>query len=152
MIHEDTFKKETNFQGAKGLVFVGEKIIIFRRDTNTNNYPLMLDLPGGGREEGESPFDTFKRETMEEFGLEINEQDITFSREAESVLFPDRKSFFLVARPKDIKEEKITFGDEGLEWMLMTPEDFISREDGVKGQQERVASYINYLKESKETL
>jgi len=69
MIHENTFKK-VDFNGAKGLVFLGNKILVYRRDNKTSNLPLCIDLPGGGRENDESPFDSFKREIKEEFGID----------------------------------------------------------------------------------
>ena len=44
MIHENTYKK-VDFNGAKGLVFLGDKILTYRRDNKTSNKPLCIDLP-----------------------------------------------------------------------------------------------------------
>ena len=71
MIEKNTFNNSINFNGAKGLVYIGNEILVYRRDNNTNSEPLKLDLPGGGRDGNESAFETFSREVMEEFGLEI---------------------------------------------------------------------------------
>jgi 8-oxo-dGTP diphosphatase len=142
MIHKNTFEK-TDFNGAKGLIFLGEKLLVYRRDTKTNNKPLCIDLPGGGREGEESPFETFQRETKEEFGIDIEKDEIEFSCTIPSTLEPEKKSFFIVAKTTRFNQEDIVFGDEGTEWMLMTPDEFIHRTDGIERQQKRVAEWLS---------
>lgn len=141
MIHENTFQK-VEFNGAKGLVFIGDKILLYRRDDKTNNSPLCIDLPGGGREEDESPFDSFKREVREEFGIDIEKDEIEFSCTIPSVMEPNKKSYFIVAKTLRFKPEDVIFGNEGIEWMLMAPEEFIKRPDGIERQQKRVEKYL----------
>jgi 8-oxo-dGTP diphosphatase len=141
MIHENTYKK-VDFNGAKGLVFLADKIIVYRRDDKTTSFPLCIDLPGGGREGDESPFETFKRETKEEFGIDIDKSDIQFSCPVQSIIEPDKKSYFMVAKNLRFKPEDIIFGNEGTEWMLMTPQEFIKRPDGIERQQKRVEKYL----------
>ncbi|MFA5163083.1 MAG: NUDIX domain-containing protein [Patescibacteria group bacterium] len=142
MIHEDTFK-EVDFNGAKGIVFLGDKMLVYRRDDKTSDSPLCLDLPGGGHEVSESPFATFQREVKEEFGLDIEGEEIEFSCTIPSVMTPEKKSFFIVAKVKNSGPEDIVFGNEGVEWFLMTPEEFIAHPDGIKRQQERVGQYLS---------
>lgn len=146
MIDKDTFNNEVNLNGTKGLVFIGDKIIVYRRDTKTISFPLQIDLPGGGREKNESPFETFKREVREEFGLTIEKEDISYSKKYQSSLDPSKVAFFMATRPLNIEERDIIFGDEGLEFLLMTPQDFVSLKDGVKRQQDKVAEYLRSLK------
>lgn len=141
MIHSDTLKK-VEFSGAKGLIFLDDKIITYRRDGRTNNSPGLIDLPGGGREEDESPFETFKREVMEEFGIKITEKEIISSFRQDSYINPGTKSFFFVVKTSNIKAKDIVFGDEGTEWMLMTTDEFIHRPDGIERQQKRVEKYL----------
>lgn len=141
MIHPDTFKV-TEFSGAKGLVFMGDKIVSYRRDNKTNSCPGLIDLPGGGREGNESPFETFKREIVEEFGIEIKEEDIIASFRKNSSVHPGTKTFFVVAKTKFNKND-IIFGNEGTEWMLMTIEEFLNRPDGIERQQDRVREYLS---------
>lgn len=142
MIHEDTFKS-VDFHGAKGLVFFGDKLLVYRRDDKTSDYPGYIDLPGGGREGLESPWQTFQREIKEEFGLDIKHNDIHFSCTIPSELAPDRKSFFLVAKLPAQRARDIVLGNEGLGWRLLTPQEFISHPDGISRQQQRVEAYIN---------
>jgi 8-oxo-dGTP diphosphatase len=141
MIHEDTFNK-VDFNGAKGIVFFDDKIPVYRRDYKTPNFPGHIDLPGGGREEGETPFQTFQREVKEEFGIDVKEGEIVFACTIPSAVEPRKKSFFMVAKTTRFKAEDIIFGNEGSEWLLMTPQEFIHRPDGIKRQQERVAKYL----------
>lgn len=132
MIDQKIFDKNINFIGAKGLVFIGDKILIYRRDTNTNLFPLYIDLPGGGREENESPFDTFKREVKEEFGIEINPGDVEYAKQYMSSVDLEKETYFIVVRPTNTKESDIVFGDEGLEFMLITPDEYLKLEDAIK--------------------
>ncbi|MFA6294863.1 MAG: NUDIX hydrolase [Candidatus Paceibacterota bacterium] len=142
MIHENTYKK-VDFNGAKGLVFIGDKILVYRRDDKTKKSPLCIDMPGGGHEGDETPFETFKREVKEEFGIEINKDDIVFCSPFQSFDDPNKISFFLVTKPLNFKESDIKFGDEGTEWLLMTPDEFIKRPDGIERQQKRVVEYLS---------
>lgn len=141
MIHPDTFKK-VDFSGAKGLIFLNDKIIAYRRDNKASNSPGLIDLPGGGREESESPFDTLKREVMEEFGIKIAKEEIASSFRQDSHVNPGTKSFFFVLKTLGLEAKDIVFGNEGTEWMLMTTEEFIHRSDGIERQQKRVERYL----------
>lgn len=140
-IHENTFKS-VDFVGAKGLVFLGDKILVYRRDDKTTSAPLCIDLPGGGREGEESPFDSFRREVQEEFGIAIQKDEIEFSCTVVSTMDPSKKSYFIVARTRGLMPEDIVFGNEGTEWMLITPDEFIKRPDGIERQQKRVERYL----------
>lgn len=141
MIHKDTFKN-VDFNGAKGLVFLGDKILTYRRDFKTNKYPGCIDMPGGGREGNESPFETFKREVNEEFGININENDILFSCSFRSFDDPTKISFFITTKQLKYSEADVLFGDEGTGWQIMTPDEFIHRADGIDRQQMRVKNYL----------
>ena len=85
---------------------------------------------------------TIKKEEKEEFGLNLLEKDVCYSKKYNSHLFPGEFSYFIVTKPSKIKEQDIVFGDEGLEYFLINPQDFINLVDGVKYQQERVANYL----------
>lgn len=147
MIHENTFEK-IDFNGAKGVVFFEDKMLVYRRDNKTTNSPECIDLPGGGREGDESPFETFQREVEEEFGINIEKNEIEFSCTIPSIMEPEKKSFFIVAISQRFKPLDIIFGNEGTEWLLMTPEEFVQRPDGIERQQRRVKKYIEGALES----
>lgn len=147
-IDQRIFDKKRNFHGAKGVVFVGDKILVYRRDNKTNIFPLYIDLPGGGKEEGESPFDTFKREVIEEFGIEIDQKDVEYAKEFKTTVNPTEESYFIVVHALNTKENDIIFGSEGLEFMLMRPGEYLVLSDGIKGQQDEVRKYLDTLKNS----
>jgi 8-oxo-dGTP diphosphatase len=145
MIDQNIFN-ERNFHGVKGIIFIRDKMLVYRRDTKTTSFPLCVDLPGGGRENDELPFDTFQRETMEEFGISIDATDVVYAKKYMSIMDPTKESYFIVTRPLDIKESDIIFGDEGLEFMLMSPEEYLQLSHGIKRQQDKVAEYLDTLK------
>jgi 8-oxo-dGTP diphosphatase len=142
MIHEDTFKK-CDFHGAMGLVFLGDKILVSRRDYKTDHSPGLIDLPGGGGKADESPFDTFRREVKEEYGLDIKKENIQSSRTVPDINDPEKKSFFFVTKALKYTSKDINFGDEGTQWFLMTPEEFVNRPDGVEGYEKIIKSYLD---------
>ena len=141
MIYENTFKK-VEFNGAKGLIFLGNQIVVCRRDMNTKKFPGCLDMIGGGREDGESPFDTFKREVREEVGLDIGADDIDFSCPFQSFDDPTKILFFFVTKPLQFTKADIRFGDEGTEWLLMTVEEYLNSVDAIPRQRERVRRFL----------
>ena len=52
----------TDFQGCKIALFCGDKLLVILRDDKENiPWPNMWELPGGGREGDESPFDCAAR-------------------------------------------------------------------------------------------
>lgn len=146
MLHPDTFNKNIEFNGSKGLLYIGDKILTYRRDEKTNSAPLRIDIPGGGREVNESPFDTFQREVKEEFGINIQKNDMYYSSAHQSVIQPNMVSFFMVAKPDGVKESDIVFGNEGIEYILMSIDEFINRPDGIERQQNRVKDYLEKIK------
>lgn len=69
---QELFRPDPDTIGSKGLVFIGDALLVYRRDGNTTNHPHELDLPGGApidenKPETETPFETFRREVKEEF-------------------------------------------------------------------------------------
>ena len=146
MIDQNLFEKNRNFHGVKGMVYLGDKILVYRRDGNTDSFPFHIDLPGGGKEDAESPFDTFKRELKEEFGINISKEDINYSKQYMSIMDPNKESYFVVTRPLNLKISEIVFGNEGLGFLLIPPDEYVNLNDGIKRQQDKVAEYLETLK------
>lgn len=149
MLDKNTFDKGLDFHGVKGLIFLEDKIIVFRRDNKTKDRPLQIDLIGGGRGQDETPFENFKREAKEEVGLDLQKDDIVFckryeGKKYEGTLYKSKFSYFFATRPLKFKESDIIFGNEGLEYMLMTPQEFIALPDAVKEHQDKALDYLKY--------
>ncbi len=141
----DFFKGDDNFVGTKGLVFIGNKVLIYRRDAQAPKYPLHLDVPGGGAEPNETPFETFKREVKEEFGLDLTAEQVVYSRRYQSSLNANEFGWYAVAKLPEEQVNRIKFGNEGLEYLLMTLEEFLKQDDAWPAYQKRAEDYANSL-------
>ena len=144
-MNSDIDANDPQVTGAKGLVFIGDKILVYRRDTNTTTFPLKLDLPGGGVENAETPFAAFQRELLEEFGLHVTRGQITYSRRYHSTLQRRQFGEFVVAQLPSEAEQRITFGSEGVEYMLMSIDEYLSRTDAWPVFQDRTRDYVQSL-------
>jgi 8-oxo-dGTP diphosphatase len=131
--------------GSKGPVYVGEQVIVYRRSKDAPTNPGELDLPGGGPEAQETPFETFKREVYEEFGLEITREHIAYARRYPSVFTPGKFGWFVVAKLPAEAKDSIVFGDEGDEYMLMTDQAFLARTDAWAFLQDRTRDYLKSI-------
>lgn len=129
--------------GSKGLVFIGEKILIYRRDNKTTSHPNELDIPGGGPEDGETPFETFKREVREEFEIEISSNDIVYVRKYPSIHEKGKFAYFPVVKLPAEMAANIKLGNEGGEFLLIDPKDYLTREDAWIVFQERAKDYLS---------
>jgi 8-oxo-dGTP diphosphatase len=138
----DFFQPDELAIGSKGLVFVGAKIIVYRRTADAPTHPLELDFPGGGPEPGETPFQTFHREVKEEFGLDITEQDIVYSRRYPGIINPGKFGWFAAAKLPAEAAHQIVFGDEGIDYMLMSPAEYLARADASTFLQDRTRDYF----------
>lgn len=143
---EAFFTYDPLLNGVKGLVFVGDKLLVYRRDAKPKLFPLFLDLPGGGAENGETPFETFQREVKEEFGLDIQKSDIVYARQYSSVHFAGTHVYFPVARLPKESEKLIHFGNEGLEYLLMGVDEFLAASDVWPVLQEKTITYLKTVK------
>ena len=125
----------TEFHGAKVALFLGDRLLILRRDDDPAiPWPDHWDFPGGGREGAETPFETVARETREEVGLELSPGDLLFERR-------DGPVWFFVARLPAEAEHRIVFGDEGQCWRLASLDEVLAM-DRVAGRlQARLADW-----------
>ena len=71
----------SDFTGCKIALFCGDKLLTILRDDKDNiPWPNMWELPGGGREGDESPFECAAREVYEELGIHLNEDSCSGAR------------------------------------------------------------------------
>jgi 8-oxo-dGTP diphosphatase len=127
-----------DFVGAKAALFCGPRVLTYLRD-DLPGLPWAghWDLPGGGREGGESPEDCLLRELMEEFGLRLTPDRLTWARVFPSMLDESRASVFFggMLIPEEVRS--IRFGDEGQRWELMPVEGFLTHPMAIPEMQRR---------------
>ena len=133
----------TDFTGCKiALICDGQILTILRDDKPTIPWPNMWELPGGGREGDESPFECAAREVYEELGIDLTEDCLLWSKVYHSMLFEGRQSVFMVGQLSQEQFDSITFGDEGQAYKLMNIEEFLDSKQAVPQLQGRLRDYL----------
>ena len=136
----------SDFTGCKIALFCGDKLLTILRDDKDNiPWPNMWELPGGGREGDESPFECAAREVHEELGIHLNKDCLLWSKVYLSMLYEGRQSVFMVGQLSQNQFDSITFGDEGQTYKLISIEEFLNSKQAVPQLQARLR---DYLKES----
>ncbi|WP_315375535.1 NUDIX hydrolase [uncultured Streptococcus sp.] len=135
--------KHLDFTGCKiALICDGRILTILRDDKPTIPYPNMWDLPGGGREGNETPFECVAREVYEELSIQLLKDDIVWSWIYPSMLDENKNSVFLVGKLTQEQFDSIVFGDEGQGYKLVRLEEFLASDRVVPQLQERVRDYV----------
>ena len=127
--------------GAKALIFLGARFpVILRDDIPTIPDPGRFDLPGGGRDPGESAVDCVLREACEELSLKLSPADLHYAR---AYLDPKGREvwYFAAALPAS-RIAEIRLGDEGQSWQMMTAEDYLCHPLAIASFQARLADYL----------
>ena len=137
----------TDFQGCKiALICDGRILTILRDDKPTIPWPNMWELPGGGREGNESPFECVAREVYEELGIHLTEDCLLWSKVYPSMLYEGRQSVFMVGQLSQDQFDSITFGDEGQAYKLMNIEEFLTSSQVVPQLQGRLRDYLEEVR------
>ena len=135
--------KHLDFTGCKiALICDGRILTILREDKPTIPWPNLWELPGGGREGDESPFECVAREVYEELSIQLLKDDIVWSWIYPSMLDENKNSVFLVGKLTQEQFDSIVFGDEGQGYRLVRLEEFLASDWVVPQLQERVRDYV----------
>ena len=135
--------KHLDFTGCKiALICDGLILTILRDDKPTIPWPNLWELPGGGREGDESPFECVSREVYEELSIQLLKDDIVWSWIYPSMLDENKNSVFLVGKLTQEQFDSIVFGDEGQGYKLVRLEEFLASDRVVPQLQERVRDYV----------
>lgn len=128
------------FRGTKLFLFVGDRLAVLLRDDRPDiPDPGLWDFPGGGREGDETAQDCVLRELREELGIYLAQTDLIWARRYQ---VDDTVSVFFAARIAAERENEIVLGDEGQEWALMQPQDYISHPLCIQRFTERLRDYL----------
>ena len=137
----------SDFTGSKIALICGESVLTILRDDKENiPWPNMWELPGGGREGDESPFECAVREVFEELGITLTEDCLLRSKVYPSMLYEGRQSVFMVGQLSQDQFDSITFGDEGQAYKLMNIEEFLTSSQVVPQLQGRLRDYLEEVK------
>ena len=139
----DLLQKQMEFSGCKIALICDDKLLtILRDDFPTIPWPNMWELPGGGREDEETPFECVQREVFEELGLKLEEADILWVKDYQGMLDPDKTSIFMVGAITQEEFACIVFGDEGQAYQMMDVSQFLADEKVVPQLQDRLSDYL----------
>lgn len=131
------------FAGAKLALFIGAKLLVIRRDDRGDiPWPGYLDLPGGGKEPGESAEACVLRETFEEVGLVVRPDQLVWKRFYSQDPTP---AWFFAAHLPAAAHADVVFGCEGQGWMLMDPQAYVAHDEAVPHFRLRVRDYLESL-------
>ncbi|MEM1237432.1 MAG: NUDIX hydrolase [Pseudomonadota bacterium] len=133
--------KDVEFIGAKVALFIGDRLLVILRDVDRDiPWPGMWDIPGGGREAGETPEEVVIREAHEEVGLKLRAEQFVWKREC--ISSSGKPVYFFVAHLPEEAAEDVVFGDEGQRWELWDLEKFMTHKKVVPYFQTRLAAYL----------
>ena len=140
---EDCLEARFEFTGCKIALICDRQILtILRDDKEDIPWPNVWELPGGGREGNETPFECVAREVYEELSIQLSKADVIWFQIYPSMLDGNKKSVFLVGRLTQEQFESIIFGDEGQGYKLVRLEEFLASDRVVPQLQERVRDYV----------
>lgn len=132
-----------NFSGSKIALLCENRVLTILRDDKPDiPYPEYWDLPGGGREQDETPFECVSREFFEELGLQIKLDQITWFRSYPGMINPDKQSIFMVGKISQEECTSISFGDEGQAYQLMPVAEFLNHDKVIPQLQWRLKDYM----------
>ena len=139
----DLLHKQMEFSGCKIALICDDKLLTILRDDKASiPYPNMWELPGGGREGEETPFECVQREVFEELSLKLEKTDIVWAKEYQGMLDPDKTSIFMVGTITQEECANIVFGDEGQAYQMMDVSRFLSDKKVIPQLKDRLSDYL----------
>ncbi|MGT2798984.1 NUDIX hydrolase [Streptococcus intermedius] len=139
----DLLHKQMEFSGCKIALLCDDKLLTILRDDKASiPYPNMWELPGGGREGEETPFECVQREVFEELSLKLEEAAIVWAKEYKGMLDPDKTSIFMVGTITQEEFASIVFGDEGQAYQMMDVSQFLADEKVIPQLKDRLRDYL----------
>lgn len=135
-----------NFIGVKIALINDDEVLIIRRDNKPGlRFADMWDLPGGGREDSETPFACVAREVREELGIKLKPHGILWEKAYPAIHDPKLKAYFMVANIDDKDVAHVVFGNEGQGWKMISIADFMADPNVIEALKGRLGDYIASL-------
>ena len=137
---QETAITDPDFVGAKLALFMGADLAVILRDTRPGiPWPGRLDLPGGGREGGETPVQCVLRETHEELGLRLCAGCLCWGRRFIGAAGP---VWLFAAHLDAARLLDVVFGTEGQGWRLISPAAYLNDPLAIPPFQDRLRLYL----------
>ena len=115
-------------------------MVLRRDDIPQIPFPNALDLPGGGREAGETPVETAAREIFEETALQIAPARFHYAR---SYMRADLSGWFLAAEITEAETQSMRLGDEGQALWMMEIDAYLNDPEAIAHFQLRLRHYLD---------
>lgn len=133
-------QNDGRFAGAKLMLFLGDDLLVIRRDHTVGiPWPGYLDFPGGGRDGVETAVACALRETVEEVGLQVPPEALIWRQDLRR---NGKRSWFFAAHQESGRASDVVFGDEGAGWDLIAPGEYLSRSDAIPHFQDMLRLYL----------
>lgn len=133
-----------DFVGVKIALIKNNEVLVIQRDNKPGlRYANLWDFAGGGREDGETPFECISREVNEELGIILKPEMIVWEKTHPAMHDPSLMAYFMVANIGDSDIENIVFGDEGQGWKLISIDDFMDDDTVVGPLKSRLRDYLS---------
>ncbi len=132
---------QDNVIGAKLALFLGDRLVVIHRDDKPDiHWPGYWDLPGGGREKGETPLQCALRETREEISLELDPALVSWGRCYQTS--SGHGAWFFAAWASEALIAQIALGDEGQAWDMWHTDAFLAHEKVVPQFKTRLSDVL----------
>lgn len=132
------------FHAANLVLTCGSELLTLQRDDVDHiPFPGLWDLPGGGRENGETATECALRELKEEFGLHLPPDRLETVTAFRSATVPGGVSIVFTGQLGRDDVKAIRFGDEGQGWALMPVRRYIFHPQAVPHFRGRVAHCLS---------
>lgn len=144
----DSLSPADGIVGTKLVLLRGDRLLVCLRDDYDHiPFPAHWDLPGGGREQGETVVECALRELHEEFGLTLTPDRLLVRVDFDSLVTLGWRSAFFGGWLTRAECSAIRFGDEGQEWRMMPLAEYGSHPRAVPHFPWRVRRLVAALQE-----
>lgn len=136
-----------DFTGVKIALIKDDEVLVIQRDNKPGlRFADMWDIPGGERENSETPFECIAREVDEELGIKLVPESIIWNRTYPAMHDPNLTAYFMVAKIDENDVANIVFGDEGQGWKMIKINDFMSDPTVIEPLKGRLNDYLASIK------
>ena len=130
------------FHGAKIILWCGDAMLVLLRDDRADiPWPGHWDVPGGGREDGETAESCALREAFEETGLRLSKERISWGGSYPSVVEKGGESWMFAAEISADEAADARLGAEGQALEMMAIEAYLSHPKAVPHLADRVREW-----------